>query len=363
MIKLLLYKHMTLKIIQLALLPISLLYQGILRLRNHLYDIDFFGTSEFEIPTINVGNLAFGGTGKTPHIEFLIEVLSKVPLKVAVLSRGFKRKTSGYIFADKTCNPFTIGDEPYQLYSKFPDISVAVSENRVLGIPNLLMDAPETDIILLDDAYQHRALKPGLNILLTEQDKLYCNDYLVPSGYLREYADAAKRADIIIISKCDPKLSESNKTEIINQLKPLPSQKLFFSSIVYGNLIPFHQDQKETSATAVLGICGIARPAIFENHLKCYYHEVSFLDYPDHHIFKQKDIEKIKQVFDEIRAEKKLIICTEKDYQKLIQCECFNQIEKLPIFYLPIKIAFSAKEELAFTNTILEYVKGNPRKY
>ena len=353
------------QIFQILLLPISFLYQGILRLRNHLYDIDFFGTTEFEVPTINVGNLAFGGTGKTPHIEYLIRLLTAQPngLKVSVLSRGYKRKTNGYVFADRSCTPFTLGDEPYQLFCKFPTVSVAVSENRVLGIPNILIDAPETDVILLDDAFQHRSLKPGLNILLTEQNRLYCNDYLVPSGYLREYAGAAKRADIIIVSKCDPNLTTLRKTDLIKQLNPLPHQQVFFSHIVYGQLKPFHLNQTSTAISSVLGICGIARPVIFENHLKNLYAETKLIDFPDHHIFTYNDIKKIKGTFEEIAAENKAIVCTEKDYQKLIQSEFFSEIKTLPLYYLPIEIAFSQEDEYAFQHTIQHYVQGNPRKY
>ena len=352
-----------LRTFQLLLFPLSLLYQGILRLRNHLYDIDFIGSTQFDIPTINIGNLAFGGTGKTPHIEYLIKLLSTHSMQVSVLSRGYKIKTIGYLFADKNATPFTLGDEPYQLFCKFPQASVAVSENRVLGIPNLLFDAPNTEVILLDDAYQHRALKAGLNILLTEQDRLYCDDFLVPSGYLREYASASNRANIIIVSKCKPNLSSEAKNNIIQKLKPLAHQKVFFSHLVYGEIVPYFTHQITIKAQAVLGVCGIARPVLFQNHLQEKYSQVQFKSFPDHHLFTEKDIDWIVYEYEQIKIENKIIITTEKDYQKLLQSAFIEKISPLPLYYLPIEIAFSSSDENAFNDTILQYVYANPRKY
>lgn len=351
------------KIFQLLLLPLSWLYQGILRLRNHLYDTDFMGTTSFDIPTINVGNLAFGGTGKTPHIEYLIKYLVSKGLQVSIMSRGYKRKTIGYVFAEPNSSPFSLGDEPYQLYSKFPNVAVAVSENRVLGIPNLLYDAPHTAVILLDDAYQHRALKPGLNILLTEQNKLYTNDYLVPSGYLREYAAAAKRADIIIVSKCNTDITAETKNAIIQKINPLPHQQVFFSHIAYAPLKPYFDEMPSTNAHAILGVCGIARPTLFEDHLKSLFPEVRLKSYPDHHVFTEKDIDWIVSDFEQIETTNKAIITTEKDYQKLLQSPYFDKIKDFPLYYLPIEVVFSKTEETAFQQIIYTYVSTNPRKF
>ncbi|MCG9879860.1 MAG: tetraacyldisaccharide 4'-kinase [Bacteroidia bacterium] len=351
------------KFFQLILLPLAWLYEGILRLRNHLYDIGFTGSSSFDLPIINVGNLAFGGTGKTPHIEYLIRLFSKENYRLAVLSRGYKRKTIGYVFATEDSTPFTLGDEPFQIASKFKNIAVAVSENRVLGVPNLLFDAPETDIILLDDAYQHRALKPGLNILLTEQNRLYCEDYLVPCGYLREYKGAAKRADIIVVTKCQQNLSENERANIIRKLNPLPHQQVFFSHIVYGSIVPFFNDSNPTSFDAILGISGIARPVIFEQHLRTLAPLVQMKSYPDHHEFTDKDLDNIIAEFDQLNSSRKVIISTEKDYQKLVQANGAERIRTLPIFYLPIEIAFSELDEKAFQKTILQYVSSHPREY
>lgn len=348
---------------QIVLYPLALIYEAVLRLRNHLYNIGFTGSSSFDIPTINVGNLAFGGTGKTPHIEFLIRMLNRENYKLAVLSRGYKRKTSGYVFADLNSSPFSIGDEPFQIASKFKNVAVAVSENRVLGIPNLLFDAPETEVILLDDAYQHRALKPGLNILLTEQNNLYCDDYLVPCGYLREYKDAAKRADIIIVSKCEPNLGEIEKSNIIKKLKPLSHQQVFFSHIVYGSPEPFFSETPIINFDSILGISGIARPTVFENHLQKLATKVQVKNYPDHHAFSDKDLDEIIVEFNNMNVPNKIILSTEKDYQKLVQADINKKLITLPIYYLPIEIAFSSSDEELFQQTILQYVRTNPREF
>jgi len=343
---------------QRLLLPLSFIYQGILRLRNHLYDSGFFGSTEFDIPTINVGNLAFGGTGKTPHIEYLIRLLQN-QYRVAVLSRGYKRKTIGYVFAQEDATPFSIGDEPFQIYSKFSQVEVAVSENRVLGIPSLLMDAPYTDLILLDDAYQHRDLKPGLNILLTEQHKLYVDDFLVPSGYLREYAEASNRADIIVVTKCDPNLSISNQQQITRKLKPLSHQKVYFSFIQYGQITPFFEGQSIPKKSAVLALAGIANPQIFEAYLKQKYEQVWLMAFPDHHLLTDIEINKVFIDFDLMPQQEKIIVCTEKDYQKLIQAPYGDQLKKYPFFYLPIEVVFFEEDKGNFDQNITHYVERN----
>ena len=222
--------------------PFTLLYVGILYLRNLCYNKGLLTETSFELPIINVGNLAFGGTGKTPHIEYLIHLL-KPNYKVAVLSRGYKRKTIGYFFASNESTAAQIGDEPRQIKQKFKDeIDLAVSENRVIGVPNLLFDAPETDIILLDDAFQHRAIKAGLNILLTDYNNLFTQDYLTPSGTLREYRAGYKRADIIIVTKCNADLSDSEKQQIIAEIKPLAHQKVYFSYQKFSDLVHYYNN-------------------------------------------------------------------------------------------------------------------------
>lgn len=346
------------KFIHLLLVPFSLLYQGVLRLRNHLYTIGFFGVTEFDIPTINVGNLAFGGTGKTPHIEYLIRLL-KPSYQIAVLSRGYKRKTSGYVFSNSEATPFTIGDEPYQIAHKFGDIAVGVCENRVLGLPYLLLDAPETEVVLLDDAYQHRALKPGLNILLTEQGNLYTQDKLVPSGYLREYAAASKRADIIIVTKCNPNLKEVQQKEIIAKLKPETNQEVFFSAIKYGHLVPYFENQLWNEPSAVLAFAGIANTDPFENYLKGQFEKVELKKFPDHHTLSMLEIEQLVSLFETIEGKNKILISTEKDYQKLLQSAPAELLHANPFYYLPIEISFLGNDQERFNKKIRDYVSQN----
>ncbi len=347
---------------QRILRPISLLYEGILRLRNHLYNNEFFGSTEFDIPTINVGNLAFGGTGKTPHIEYLVRLLSS-SFQVAILSRGYKRKTIGYLFADKNATPFSIGDEPFQMFKKFPQIHVAVSENRVLGIPNLLMDAPETELVLLDDAFQHRALKPGLNILLTMQHKLYVDDYLVPSGYLREYGAAAKRADIIVVTKCEQNLDEETRKHIAQKLALEPHQALYFSYIKYGELKPLFNSIPLSKSTSVLAMAGIANPEKFQNYLAQNFEQVDLKSFPDHHHLTHTEVTEMIRAFELLPQNNAIIVCTEKDSQKLVHSAYVEELKKYPIYYLPIEVAFFKEDEEAFNQQILNYVFTNRSKH
>jgi tetraacyldisaccharide 4'-kinase len=329
-----------------------------LRLRNYLYDSGIFGVTSFDIPTINVGNLAFGGTGKTPHIEYLIKLIQPIA-KIAVLSRGYKRKTIGYQFGNSASTPFTLGDEPYQILSKFDGIAVAVAENRVLGIPDLLYDAPETQLILLDDAYQHRALKPGLNLLLTEQNKLYVDDFLVPSGYLREYAAASDRADIIIVTKCNPLISLKEREEIKRKLKLLPHQELYFSYVKYGELKPYFNKYDLDQTETAIAFAGIANTKAFETYLKSLYTQVSLKSFSDHHNISELEMDYLLAQYYTNPEIKKVLISTEKDYQKLIQSPFAEKLTGLPLFYLPIEVCFVKEDEDAFNHKIAEYVKQN----
>ncbi len=343
---------------QLLLLPLSLLYQLVLRLRNSLYSRGIFGVTTFDLPIINVGNLAFGGTGKTPHIEYLIRLL-KEKHKVAVLSRGYKRKTTGYLFGDEHATAMSLGDEPYQIFRKFRDIVVAVAENRVLGVPYLLFDAPETEVILLDDAYQHRAIKPGLNILLTEQNRLYINDHLAPVGYLREYASAAERADCIVVTKCKTDLSLEERKSIIAQLKPLGHQSVYFSFLKYGELVSYFEPSVANETNAVLAFAGIANPQPFFQYLESKYQHVITKSFPDHHQLSEIEIERLLETFDEIKSDHKIIVSTEKDFQKLVQGPQAEKLKQYPFYFIPIEVAFFAEDSSNFNQKVIQYVSEN----
>ncbi|MEO6136920.1 MAG: tetraacyldisaccharide 4'-kinase, partial [Ginsengibacter sp.] len=250
-----------LKSFRYILLPLSIVYGGVIWVRNKLFDKKILRSASFNFPIICVGNLAVGGTGKTPMIEYLVRLL-KDEYKVATLSRGYKRKTKGFAIADINTSALDIGDEPMQIHEKFPDISVAVAEERVEGIPQLLQAEPQTQVILLDDAFQHREVNAGMNILLTDYNNLYTRDFLLPAGDLRDGKGSSERADIIIVTKCKPYLNEDEKQKLIKEINPLTHQKVFFTKIEYS--IPYHLFSKEEKLmeqdSSVLLVCGIANP-------------------------------------------------------------------------------------------------------
>jgi tetraacyldisaccharide 4'-kinase len=336
-----------LRFLQYLLLPLALLYELVLRFRNLLYDANLVAPSQFDIPTIVIGNLAFGGTGKTPHTEYLIKLL-RDKHKLGVLSRGYGRRTNGYFFADENTNALFIGDEPYQIHLANPDVAVGVCENRVLGIPHLLYDAPETEVVLLDDAYQHRPLQASLNILLTDFNKPYFEDFLVPSGYLREYRGAAKRASIIIVSKCPPDLSEAAAAKIKAAIKPLAHQHVFFSCISYGKPVSVFEPKEMEPDAQVLAFASIAQPAPFLTYLEANYTKVTYKWYADHHILKPREIQDLEERFQLLNGPTKAIITTAKDSSKLVSIDLPESFTQLPIFYLPltVKLLFNQEQEL-----------------
>lgn len=336
-----------LKVIQLLLLPIAILYELVLRLRNHIYNTKLVAPTQFDIPTICIGNLAFGGTGKTPHIEYLIQLLQH-QYKIAVLSRGYGRKTQGYLFAGEESSALLIGDEPFQIFLANPEVAVGVCENRVLGIPNLLFDAPETEIVLLDDAFQHRQLQCGLNILLTDFARPYYNDFLFPSGYLREYRAGAKRADVIIVTKCKPNLSPAEANQIKEAIKPKAYQHVFFSSLSYSEPLPiFGSTQNYNKNTSILAFASVANPTPFYSYLSENFGTVKHKTYADHHLLTDKEIQDLTERFELLEGQNKIIITTAKDRSKLLSIPLPEHFKQLPIFSIDIKpqLLFGAEKE------------------
>ena len=343
-------------ILRFILFPLSILFYGIIRSRNFLYDRKIFGEHSFDIPTISVGNLSFGGTGKTPHIEYLIRLLSPVS-NPAVLSRGYRRKSTGYVFAQNHTEAIQIGDEPKQIKSKFPFTAVAVAENRVLGIPNLLYDAPETNVVLLDDCFQHRAVKPGLNILLTEFRKPFYEDFLAPGGTLREYRSAYQRADLIVVSKSPENLSPEVKQEMIQKIKPFPHQRVFFSFLKYGNI--YHWKNGHTPlANKVIFFGGIANTQSVELYLQGQFKEVVIRKYPDHHHYSFRDLVNLQ---DELRInqEQTILLTTEKDLSKLSLPIYAELLENTDIYILPVEVEFHKESGKNFDEIVLNYVTKN----
>ncbi len=334
--------------LRLLLLPFSLLYGGIVFVRNWLFDNRYLKSTSYDFPVICVGNLSVGGTGKSPMIEYLIRLL-KDKYKVATLSRGYKRKTTGFVLANENTNASDIGDEPLQFYHKFKDdIQVAVEAERTAGIETLRKLPTPPEVILLDDAYQHRKVKAGFNVLLTPFYDLYTNDFMLPAGNLREPISGAKRADAIIVTKCPPKVSAGQQAKIKMKLRPKGYQEVFFTSIAYSETI--HSEREKLSlaslkASEFVLITGIANPKPLLQHLNDQELQYSHLKYADHYHFSESDITSIKQ-----KAGTKKILTTEKDFMRLQ-----GRLEHL--FYLPITVQFLA-DEIKFKNRIDDFLKG-----
>ena len=346
-----------LKNLRYILIPFSFIYGGIISLRNKLFDKNILRSATFDFPLICVGNLAAGGTGKTPMVEYLVKILQQ-KYKVATLSRGYKRKTKGFLIANEQTNAIDIGDEPMQIHQKFPEIIVAVAEERVMGIPQLLFEKPETEVIILDDAFQHRAVNAGLNILLTDYNRLYTKDFLLPAGNLRDIKSSSKRAGIIVVTKCKSDLNEKEKKSIIDELNPLPKQKVFFTKIKYED--PYHLFSRESFSLEkdleVLLICGIANPKNMEEVLKLKVSSVQMLRYKDHYDFHSDDVKKLKEQFSKIQSGKKIILTTEKDAARLLKFE--KEFEQFPVYVLPMAHEFLFGEESEFKKNIFDFVKS-----
>ncbi|MCH4147137.1 MAG: tetraacyldisaccharide 4'-kinase [Prevotella sp.] len=348
------------------LIPLSWLYGFAVRLRNWLFDIGILKSKSFDIPVISLGNITVGGAGKTPHVEYLIRLLQDKE-KVAVLSRGYKRKTKGYQLADKDSTMREIGDEPYQMKQKFSHIYVAVDAKRTRGIENLTSDeaTKDVDVILLDDAFQHRYVKPGINILLVDYHRLIIYDKLLPAGRLREPLCGKNRADMVIITKCPKDLKPMEFRVLDKAMNLYPYQSLFFTTLDYDNLKSIFSE-KTLSLDAiqpanVLLLTGIASPRQMIEDLTPLCKSIEPITFMDHHQFTQKDIDKINNAFASLPSPK-LIITTEKDAARLEGQEGFAEEVINNIYALPIHIRFMQEDEgEAFNNKIISYVRKNSR--
>lgn len=318
------------KLIRFLLFPFAILYNLITNIRNRFFDANILQATSFPIPVIAVGNLNVGGTGKTPQIEYLIRLL-KDSYKVGVLSRGYKRKTKGYLLLNETHSAKDVGDEPLQFYKKFNNIKVAVDADRTHGIQQLLEGGNPPDIVLLDDAFQHRKVKAGYYILLTKYNDLYCDDFLLPTGNLRESRSGAKRADLIIVTKCPEDLSESNQNRIIKKLNIASHQKVFFSKIIYNEVLKGREGVTidNLRGKQVVLVTGIANPKPLVQYLKGKSISFEHLKYPDHHEFSEDDIAKIRTAFSNDNKKSSVVLTTEKDYvrlQKEVEGLCYIEI-------------------------------------
>ena len=345
------------------LLPLSWLYGLAVKLRNLLFDVGVLKSRNFDVPIISVGNITVGGTGKTPHVEYLIELLHQ-KFRVAVLSRGYKRKSRGYLVASANTTVRDIGDEPFQMKQKFPDITIAVDKNRCHGIDQLTSDDEKLDVILLDDAFQHRYVKPGINILLVDYHRLIIYDRLLPAGRLREPLSGKNRADIVIVTKCPRDLKPMEYRVITKAMNLYPYQKLFFTTISYGELRPMSPARplslKDLKDLQALLLTGIASPKQMVHDLSPYVKRLHPLTFSDHHHFKRKDVERINRAFAALPSPK-LIITTEKDAARLNGVEGLSDDVRKHLYVMPIKIEFMQEQEDMFNENIIGYVRKNSR--
>ncbi len=374
------------------LLPLSWIYGLGVRLRNQLFELGVLRQQAFDIPVISVGNITVGGSGKTPHVEYLIRLLQQ-RVQVGVLSRGYKRKSRGYVLAKSDTPMHEIGDEPYQMKRKFPDAYVAVDRNRCEGINRMTSDAEtkDVDVILLDDAFQHRYVKPGVNILLVDYHRLIIYDKLLPAGRLREPLSGKNRADVVIVTKCPKDLKPMEFRVLTKALDLFPYQRLYFTCIDYLKLVPifvkgkrpasddtpsrkgksasadsYEQpdlaafDPKDLAGEHVLLLAGIASPQQMENDLRPYCHSLQCLRFGDHHAFSRRDAERINAALAALPQPRK-IVTTEKDASRLLAAEGLSDEVKEATYALPITVHFLLGREEAFNRNIISYVHKNSR--
>ncbi len=345
---------------RLLLLPVSVLYGLITWLRNKFFDWGIIPSKKFDHPIIGVGNLIVGGSGKTPMIEFMISLL-KQKYKVAVLSRGYYRKTRGYRVATPESTVKQVGDEPLQMALKYPDIHVAVCEKRKKGIKIILKEKPNNQVVLLDDSFQHRHVKPGLNILLSDYHKIFTRNFMLPTGNLREYRSGVKRADCLIITKTPSVFSPLDRKLILKDLKKFQIKKILFSYIKYGEWIPIseaaHKNPMQEAKTIFL-LTGIANPTPFVEHLKRKCLDLQVFSYSDHHQFSQKEIQKIMVKYRETFSGTKAILTTEKDSMRLRNPELAKIINQVPVFYVPIEVDFHKGYKTQMVKLVNDYVES-----
>ncbi len=351
-----------------VLFPLSLLYGMVTGIRNLLFDLKILKSVEFDFPVISVGNITVGGTGKTPHVEYLIELLSE-KFKLAVLSRGYKRNTRGFILADKNTGPEEIGDESYQIHRKFDEVAVAVDEKRVHGIQLLKKKIRQLQCVILDDAYQHRHVHPGMSILLIDYHRPLSKDHLLPMGDLRERKHGISRANIVIVTKVPHDIKPIEKRLWIKDLDLFPYQFLYFTTLEYGKLTPVYggkqkkinPDEQDRKSTGIILVTGIANPEPLIRQLKSTFHSVHFIRYPDHHKYSPADMDKMHQKLNALNEKNKLIVTTEKDAVKIGQLEDPDLDVKELMYYLPVKIKFIGAKQDEFNKSVLKYVSKNKR--
>jgi tetraacyldisaccharide 4'-kinase len=346
------------RVLQILLSPLAMIYGVVVYFVHFFYEIGLLKASKFNIPVISVGNLSIGGAGKTPHVEYLITLL-KDYINVATLSRGYKRKTTGYRQVEVTDTAMTVGDEPLQYKRKYNDITVAVSESRAYAIPKILQTNPNIHVVLLDDAFQHRSVKPGLNILLTAYDTLFTRDYLLPVGRLREWRSGYRRADMIVVSKCPSNMTEAQRDAVIKEVNPMPYQKVFFSYYQYGYPYSFFDNTQRISLDLGLDtilLSAIANTSYALDYLNTKVNSVFEIEYEDHHIFTSYDVERIIKSYRQSVNERSIILTTEKDAMRLEPFMKTFYEQKIPVYILPVKVDFHFGDKDRFDKDVKQFL-------
>lgn len=353
-------------IVNAILTPFSWVYSMVITVRNFMFSHNILlKQEEFDIPVVSVGNITVGGTGKTPHVEYLIEALCQ-QYNIGVLSRGYKRTTKGFILATDTLSPRDIGDEPYQIFHKFNGIiTLAVCENRCKGIREMMRINPEVNLIILDDAFQHRYVKPKVNIVLVDYTRPPYNDNLLPLGTLREPVRRLLDCDMVVVTKCPSDLTPMNQRVVIQNLDLYPSQGLFFSNIRYADPVPvFPVRNPQLSQLSwlqpddtLLCVTGIANPKPLVKYLRRFAAQVKVLQYDDHHYFSRNDFSDVFDIFDSLEGRRKFIITTEKDSVRILNNAYYPPTMRHCIYYIPIKVGFLEQENHDFISDVVKKIR------
>ncbi len=346
------------------LAPLALLYGLAVKIRNTLFDWQIITSKEFDVPTICVGNLAVGGTGKTPHVEFLIEELAPA-LSLALLSRGYGRKTKGFRWVTQDSTAQQVGDEPLQIKIKYPNVTVAVCESRVRGVETLLKQNPSLGAVLLDDAFQHRYLKAGMNILLTDYSNLFTRDYFLPFGTLRDSIAELHRADMVVVTKCPPSIKPIEQRIITNELGLMPYQSLYFTALAYGLATPVfstgNHSLSPTQNTHILALSGIANTQPFTAYISALGNLWRSIEFPDHAHYTKRRVDMITQTFRAMPGEARMIITTEKDAARLRGIVQLDDDVKEALYYIPIRVGFIGDTGDEFITKLKRYVRQSKR--
>jgi len=352
------------------LYPFSLIYGLITGFRNFLYDSGILQSKEFNVPVICVGNITVGGTGKTPLTEYLAGLLKEY-FKVATLSRGYKRKTNGFRVAGSSSTVNDIGDEPLQILRNHPDVLVTVDTNRVSGVKRILLEHPDTDVIILDDAFQHRRITPGFSILLSDFNRPIISDYMLPYGNLREDKSNMRRADIILVTKSPEDLSAIQRRLIVKELDKADYQNLYFTSLKYKSPVPVFGIQKEGTQpeisdfedSGIVLVTGIANPLPLKEYLSKSYTDIIHLAFPDHHNYNETDLFNISAAYNNLKSKNRFLITTEKDSVRFREFTNIAEPIRSAFYYIPIGISFLNEDKDEFDNLIIDYVRKNHRNY